>query len=190
LISFVINIVSTVLNAIPFIHKTFRAPIIISPKRISLKAQPWNIKTTFHAQNRTTEVLFDVWIKLTLEDCDIRSNDIKIDSGSRKGFLSAKISNISVDYDFVRMDGTDNKGKACIFFILYSLVPQIPQPFTIEVTSKASVEKHINPRILLKAIRHSKAPVKLLKRNNEIAYPVTPPEAFTIKSLSLKMKRK
>ena len=190
MISFIIGIVSTLFNAIPFIHKTFRAPIIISPKRISLNAQPWDIKTTFHIQNRTTEVLFDVWIKLTLENCNTRSNDIKIDSGGGKGFLSAEISSISVDYDFVRMDGADNKGKACIFFILYSLVPQLPQPFTIEVTSKVSVEKRINPRILLKVIRHSKTPVKLLKQNNEIAYPVTPPEAFTIKSLSLKMRRK
>ncbi len=190
MISFIISIVSTILNVIPFIREKFRAPVKVSPKQISLAAQPWKIKTTFHTQNRTTEVLFDVWIKLTVEDCDIRSNDIKIDSGGGEGFLSEKISTISVDYDFVRMDGTDNKGKACIFFILYSLVPQIPQPFTIEVTSKASVEKNRNPRILLRVIRYSKAPIKLLKQNNEIAYPFTPPEAFTIKSLSLKMKRK
>ncbi|GAJ04792.1 unnamed protein product [marine sediment metagenome] len=190
MISFITNAISIALNTIPFIYKIFRAPIKISPTQISLKAQPWKIKTTFHVQNRSTEILFDVWIKLTMENCDIKANDIKIDSGGGEGFLSERISNISVDYDFVRMDGTDNKGKACIFFILYSLVPQIPQPFTIEVTSKASVEKHINPRILLRVIRHSKVPVKLLKRNNEIAYPVTPPEAFTIKNLSLRMKRK
>ena len=183
-------IVAIGIAAIPFIYKKFRAPVIISPKQISLKAQPWKIKTTFHVQNRTKEILFDVWIKLTVEDCDIRSNNIKIDSGGGEGFLSEKISNISVDYDFIRMDGTDNKGKECLFFILYSLVPQIPQPFTIEVTSKARVEKNRNPRILLRVIRYSKAPVKLLKQNNEIAYPFTPPEAFKIKSLSLKMKRK
>jgi len=31
---------------------------------------------------------------------------------------------------------------------------------------------------------------KNLKKNNEIVYPFTPPQAFTIKRLSLKMKRK
>lgn len=187
----IIGIVVTTLSvAIPLIYRKFRAPVIISPKHISLKAQPWKIKTTFHVQNRTKEILFDVWIKLTVEDCDIRSNNIKINSGAKEGFLSEKISNVSVDYDFVRMDGTDNKGKECLFFILYSLVPQMPQSFVIEVISKAGVEENRNPRILLRVIRYSKAPVKLLKRNNETVYPFTPPEAFKIESLSLKMKRK
>ena len=190
MIGLIINIVSTIFNAIPFIHRKLRAPVTISPKQISLKAQPWNIKTTFHVQNRSTEILFDVWIRISMEDCAIRSNDIRIDSGSGEGLLSEKISDISVDYDFVRMDGTDNKGKECIFFIVYSLVPQIPQPFTIEVASKSTLEKNRKPRVLLEAIRYSKEPVKLLRKNNEIAYPFTPPQAFTIKSLSLKMKRK
>lgn len=187
----IIGIVVTILGvAIPLIYRKFRAPVIISPKQISLKAQPWKIKTTFHVQNRTKEILFDIWIKLTVEDCDVRSNNIKINSGGKEGFLSEKISNISIDYDFVRMDGTNSKGKECLFFILYSLVPQIPQPFAIEVISKAEAKKNRNPRILLRVIRCSKTPVKLLQRNNEIAYPFTPPENFTLKSLLLLMKRK
>jgi len=190
MISLIIDILSTILNAIPFIHKKLRTPVTISPKQISLKAQPWNIKTTFHVQNRTTEILFDVWIRISVEDCDIKSNDIRIDSGKGERLLSERISDISIDYDFVRMDGADNKGKECIFFIIYSLAPQIPQPFTIEVVSKSNLEKNRKPRILLGTIHYSKEPVKLLKKNNEIVYPFTPPQAFTIKRLSLKMKRK
>jgi len=190
MLGLIINILSTIFNAIPFIHKKLRTPVTISPKQISLKAQPWNIKTTFHLQNRTTEILFDVWIRISVEDCDIESNDIRIDSGKSEGILSERISDISIDYDLVRIDGDDNKGKECIFFIVYSLPPQIPQPFTIEVVSKSNVEKYRKPRILLRTTRCSKEPVKLLKKNNEIVYPFTPPQAFTIKRLSLKMKRK
>jgi hypothetical protein len=183
-------IVAILLAAIPVIYKKFRAPIIISPKQVGLSSQMWSIKTTFHVQNRTNKVLFDVWIKLTVENSGMRSNDIKISSGSGTAFLEARISNISINYDFVRMDGIDNNGNGCIFFILYSLDPQIPQPFTIGAKAVAEKEKDRNPQIALRVIRHSKTPVKLLQRKNEIVYPFTPPEKFRIKSLLLLMKRK
>ena len=80
-------------------------------------------------------MLFDVWIKLTVEDCDIRTEDIRIDSEGRERLFSERISDISADYDCVRMDGTNDRRNECIFFILHSLIPQIPQPFTIKITS-------------------------------------------------------
>lgn len=187
----IIGIVVTTLSvAIPLIYRKFRAPVIISPKHISLKAQPWEIKTTFHVRNRTTKILFNIWIKLTIADCDLKSNDIKIASGNGGGFLWENLSNISINYDQVRMDGINDKGRECIFFILHSLDPQITQSFTLEVTSKASVEKNINPQIVLERIDYSKAPLQILKQNNEIAYTFEPPEGFKIKSVWLRMKRK
>jgi hypothetical protein len=188
LISFIIDIVSTVLNAIPFI-KRFRAPIIISPKQISIGLKPWNIKTTFHVQNRTEEVLFAVWLKLYVENCSLRTNNIKIHSGDRKPFLSAKTSNISINYDFVRIDGVDSIGNDCIFFIIHSLDPQTAQLFTIDITAATNNEYTKKSRILLRVVRHAKTPVKLLSLNNEVAFPFMPPENLTIKSLTLLMKR-
>ena len=188
-IGIISTIVAILLAAIPLIYKKFRAPIIISPKKVGLSSQMWSIKTTFHVQNRTQKVLFDVWIKLTVENCSLRTNDIKISSGSGTGFLEARISNISINYDFVRMDGIDNNGNGCIFFILYSLDPQTPQPFMIGAKAVAEQEKNANPQISLRMIRYSKTPVKLLQRDNEIAYPFTPPENFKIKNLLLLMKR-
>jgi hypothetical protein len=190
LVGFIIDIISAVLNAIPLIKK-FRAPVIISPKYISLKAQPWNIKTTFHVQNRTSKILFNVWIKLTIQDCEITPHDIKIDSGSKERLLWENLpnTNISINYDQVRMDGIDDKGRQCIFFILHSLDPQIAQSFTLKVTSTASVEKNVKPQIVLERIDYSKAPLQILTKNNETSCEFQPPEGFKITSAWLRMKK-
>ncbi len=189
----VVGIIVTILVvAIPFVCKKFRAPVIISPKRISLKAQPWNIKTTFHVQNRTEEVLFDIWVKLYGENCDLRTGDIKINPKDGKPFssanLSAKISNISISYDFIRMDGVDSIGNKCIFFVIYSLDPHTTQTFTIDITV-ATNEYTKKSRILLRVARHAKTPAQVLSRKNEAAFPFPPPENFTAKSIALLMKR-
>lgn len=186
----IIGIIVTILiTAIPFIYKRFRAPIKIFPKQVSIKAKNWKVKTTFHIQNTTTKILFDVWIKLILEDCDIKSADISINSGVGEGHLIGRMSNISINYDFVRINGTDEAGRSCIFFILQSLVPGIPQPLTIEDTSELNVSNSRNSRILLKAVRYSKEPVRLLSNNKGVAYPIKPPEKFLLKSLSFLIKR-
>lgn len=186
----IIGITVTILAvAIPFIYKKFRAPVIISPNQISLKAQPWNIKTTFHVQNRTTKTLFNVWIKLTLQDCNIKAHDIKIDSVSKERALWVNISNISINYDQVRMDVIDKKGKESIFFILHSISPQETQSFTFESTAKTNVTENTNPKILLKKIDYSKEPLQILKQDNETAYIFQPPEGFKITKPWLRMKR-
>ena len=165
------------------------APVVVKPREISLQEQPWRIKTTFWVKNSTDETPFDVWIKVSVDAYDVKSSDIWIDTKEAEGFLWESISNISIDYEYVRIDGIDNKGKQCIFFILYHLPPQVPQPFIIKVESKSEIKEGRNRRILLEVVHHSKEPVKLLKKNQEIAYPFTPPENFTINSISLKMKR-
>jgi len=192
LVSFIIDIISAILNAIPFL-KRFRSPIIISPKQISIGVKPWNIKTTFYVKNRTEETLFDIWLKLYGENCNLITNNIKIHPRDGKPFssasLSERISNISISYDFIRMDGIDSIGNKCIFFVIYSLDPQTAKSFTIDIIAVANNEYTKKSRILLRVVRHAKTPAKLLSQNNEVAFPFMPPENFTVKSVMLLMKR-
>lgn len=182
-------VVALLLWGIPFAVKKLRDPIIVRPKNIDLKEQPWDIQTTFGVNNRTDETLFDVCLKVTIDSNKLKSNNIQIDAENGEGLLSESTSGISIEYDFVRLDGVDGKQKECIFFVLHRLVPKVTQQFTIKIKSEADIGEDRNQRLSLEVVRQSKEPVKLLKRNNEIAYPFTPPEKFTLKSISIKMKR-
>ena len=182
-------VVALLIWGIPFVVNKLRGPIIVRPSNIDLKEQPWDIQTTFWVKNRTDETLFDVWLKVTIDSYGLKSNNIQIDAENGEGLLSESTSGISIEYDFVRLDGVDGKQKECIFFILHHLVPEVTQQFTIKIKSEAEIGEDRNQRISLEIVRQSKEPVKLLKRNNEIAYPFTPPEGFTLKSISLRMKK-
>ena len=87
------------------------------------------------------------------------------------------------------MDGVDDEGKSCIFFIIHHLYPQTTQQFSIKIESKTEIKEHQNPRLFLELTSHSDEPIKVLKKDGEIAYIFTTPEKFTIKSVSLKMRK-
>ena len=185
----IIGIVATVIIVmIPLIYVKFRAPVKIFPKKVAIVLQPENMKTTFHVQNRTTKMLFDVWIKVALENCDMAFRHIKIYLGDGKE-SSEKVSGVSEDYYSARLDGTDNKGKGLIYFILCKLAPKIPQSFTIEVASKASVDEAKKPQMLLGVARSSREPVKLLELGDEISYPFVSPKDFRLRRVFLNIRK-
>jgi len=185
----IIGIVAIVIIAVLFSYMKFRAPVKIFPKEVAIVSQPENMKTVFHVQNRTSKMLFDVWTKIALENCNIEFRHIKIYLGDGKGSLPEGESGIYEDYYSVRLDGNDNKEKGLVFFILSKLAPKMSQSFTIEVAFKANVDETKKPQMLLGIARSLREPVKLLELGGEITYPFVPPKDFRIKRVFLNMKK-
>ena len=173
---------------ISYIYKKLKAPVAVSPRQIKLNAQQWNAKSMFNIHNRTQEMLYDIYLKLVIEGSRGKSENIEIGPKTGPGFISANLSNISVSFDFVRINGIDSKGKECVFLILYSLAPRATESFAMNFKSDRCGGRE-RPRIILKITSHSKDPVPLLYKQG-IAFPFKLGEDFKLKSISLLMKKK
>lgn len=173
---------------ISYICKKLKAPVAVSPRQIKLNTQQWNVKSVFNIHNRTQEMLHDIYLKLVIEGSREKSENIEIGPKTGPGFISANLSNISVNFDFVRISGIDSKGKECVYLILYSLAPKATESFTMNFKSdRCSGAKR--PRIVLEITSYSKDPVPLLYKEG-IAFPFKLRENFKLKSISLLMKKK
>ncbi|MFC1870249.1 hypothetical protein ACFLYE_03155 [Chloroflexota bacterium] len=188
ILGFIITIVFVI---IPW-ASLIKSPIIVDPDEISFKEQSWQTSTSFYVQNRTGNTFSSVWIKVLIDDSVIKPNDILIDAKGEQytPWEPLTNSNISLDFSFLRMDGLDSKGKPCIFFIIHHLLPRETQPFIIKIGTTTEINKQQNSRLLLSAVAHSKEPNRILKRGDETAYLFTPPETFTLDSISFKTLKK
>jgi len=180
-------IIAIIFVVIPWISAKTN-PVVVTPKSVSIPKE-WLINTSFYVKNRTDNTLSSIWIKVTADDSDLTYADISVDAEDGLGARwEETISNISIDYSYMRMNGTDAEGKSCFFFIIHDLPPKATQAFNMK-TTKAETNEHQNPRILLKIVGRGQEPFTIIKKNNEVAYVFTPPETFTIRSISLIMRR-
>jgi hypothetical protein len=170
------------------IYNNLKTPVVISPRQIPLRADEWNIKTVFNLTNRTQEMLYDIYLKLVIEGSRAKSKNIEIGPKTGPTFIPVNLSDISVNFDVVRLDGVDSQGKECVFLILYALAPEATESFVIDCKSDRG--KTIEPgRIVLKVTSYSKKqPVPLLSKGG-IAFSFKPPENFTVKRCLLLMKK-
>lgn len=173
---------------ISYIRNRLKAPVAVSPRQIKLNAQQWNVKSVFNIHNRTQEILYNIYLKLVIEGCREKSENIEIGPKTGAGLISANLSNISVNFDLVRMNAIDSKGKECVCLILYSLTPETTESFVMNFKSDRPTDTN-RARIVLKVISHSKEPAPLLSKDGGIAFPFKFPENLTLKGISLLVRK-
>jgi len=188
LIAILVSVVgATIWTLISYFYNRLKSPVVVSPRQINLSAQQWDVKSVFNVHNRTQEMIYNIYLKVVIEGSQAKSENIEIGPKTGPAFISANLGNISVNFDFVRINGLDSNGKECLFFILYSLAPKGTESFVMNFKSDGHSDRKPT-RIILKIISYSMEPVSLLSKDG-IAFPFKLRENFKLRSISLLIKK-
>lgn len=180
-------VVYAIVKLISYINEKRKGPVEVSPAQINLRADEWDVMSMFSVHNRTEEMLYEVYLKLVIEGRRRKANNIEIEPKTGPGFVSVNLSDISVNFDFVRLDGLDSGGRECVFLILYRLAPKATESFVMKLRSDQAVDTK-PARIVLKVTKYSKKPAPLLSKKG-IGFSFEIPENFVLKRTLLLMKR-
>lgn len=184
LIVFVLSVLASYIY-----RKKVRTPIVVSPKQIDIKARGWDVRSTVDVHNRSEEMLYAVRLQLEIEGPTVSSENIEIGPKTGPGFASVKVSeDISVMFDFARVDAVDMGGKERVFLFLYRLAPKASESFVVNF--KFDQAKGKTPaRIVPKVTGYSKKePPQVLSRGG-FAFPFELPKNFKPRRISLLMKK-
>lgn len=76
-----------------------RQPISVSPGVINLGGGQWRARSLFKVYNKTDEVYYQVWIKLTIDAPQVLSQDISVDLTKPKNALLTSVGPIQMSSD-------------------------------------------------------------------------------------------
>jgi hypothetical protein len=166
-------------------------PISVSPEAISWTTGNWATKSLFKVYNRTDEVYFQIWIKLTIEEPTIPSQSIRIDIPKPKDELEMELDTFKISGDIVRFDCVDQKGYNAIFLLLASLDPKETLPFILTSTSSALATVQFPTKIYIKISDFSKEPSKMISRltnhGKEALISFKPPENVKLQGVGMRI---
>lgn len=168
-------------------------PISVSPETISWTTNSWATKSLFKVYNRTDEVYFQIWIKLTIEEPNIPSQSIRIDTPKSKDELVIESKTFKISGDMVRFNCVDQKGYNVIFLLLSSLNPKETLPFILSDTGSASATLQFPTKIFIKISDFSKEPSKMISRltnhGEEAGIIFKPPEKVKLQGVGFRIAR-
>jgi hypothetical protein len=167
-------------------------PISVSPETISWTTGSWATRSLFKVYNRTDEVYFQIWIKLAIEEPNIPSQSIRIDTPKPKDELVIESKTFKISGDIVRFNGVQ-KGYNVIFLLLASLNPKETLPFILSGTGSASATLQFPTKIFIKISDFSKEPSEMISRltnhGEEAAIGFKPPENFKLQGVGFRIAR-
>jgi hypothetical protein len=165
-------------------------PISVSPGAIILAAQDWRARSLFKIHNRTNEIYYQVWVKLTIDTVDIHTKDISIDLAKPKDELHMKIGTITISGDIMRFNCTDQAGNRAIFLLLANLNPGEISSFVLTNNSLYTPSASTKPKAFIGVCGFARKPAPtLFQPGKKVAFSFKPPEAIKLESISVLMKR-
>lgn len=163
-------------------------PIKVTPATIVLNHE-WNVKSVLKVNNRVNKMIYDVWIKFSSKNVDLREKSVELLPAQNEGIVEGKIGNITAGFEIIKIFALDSKGKDCIYLILYGIDPGQTKSYIMNIASGIATSSKEAMKINIRKISHSDTPIQMLSQQGKVAYPFKPPENMQIKSLSLLMKR-
>lgn len=165
-------------------------PISVSPGTISLGTGKWKAHSLFKVYNRTNEIYYQVFVKLTIDTPEILTRNIGIKLAKPRDELSMKVGPIIVSADIMRINGSDQAGNKAIFLWLASLNPAEVCTFVLTNYSPHAPSASTQPKALIGVCGFAQEPSSTLAQpGKEAAFSFTPPENIKIESISLLMRR-
>lgn len=168
-------------------------PISVSPETISWATGNWATRSLFKVYNRTDEVYFQIWIKLTIEEPTIPSESIWIDLPKTEDKLDMEFGAFRISGDIVRFDCVDQKGYNAVFLLLASLNPKETLPFILTDAGSASATLQFPTKISIKVSDFSKEPPKMMSRSTshgkEAGISFRPPEKLKLQAVGFRIAR-
>ena len=145
--------------------------INISPDTISLNIGRWRGISSFNIYNKTSEEIYDIYVKLEIEGLGIQSENIKVTAEDYSELMAVPLgSNVSANPYLLQLRGTDGKDKEFVYLILYNLPPHESQSFRVGL-EETSNENTNRVKIAIKLIKSSKSPVQISSQPNAVDFP-------------------
>ncbi len=166
-------------------------PISVSPGVIDFGSAEWKAISSITVSNLSDQVFYQVWIKVGLQSSDVESLDIDLDIEKEKSLLKARVNSIEVSGDVIRYDGIDKSNNKAIYVELAKIDPRNNINFVLRNKSKPeSLDGRLIANIAI--IDFSSAAKKMMesKDRNKVGLMFSPPEDFTMSSVSMLMQRK
>jgi len=136
--------------------------VVIVPARIFLGAEGWATQSSsFTIQNKTDDPVYAVTIKAILDSEELETSDLQFELLERTNIARSETSSIGVDWELVRLNGFDDKGRKVVFLIVNSIGPREHKTFVIE--NRGDVTSGRESQLLLTITRFQDKPEPILR---------------------------
>ena len=170
-----------------------KAPISVSPGSINLGKEEWKAHALIKIYNKTDEVYYQIYLKITIDTPQILTSDIKVYLKRYQSIsdMELAIGPITVSPDLFRLDGTDEAGNNAILLSLASMSPKTVYTFTFANKSTYMPLALEQPKAFITVCGFDREPGQVLQSEDsrKVAFSFKPPETFTVKSIGLLVKR-
>lgn len=165
-------------------------PISISPGVIDLGVGKWKAYSFFKIYNRTNEIFYQIFVKLTLDNLDIIPRNIRIDLATQDYQLAVDIGRIIWYSDIWRIDGIDQSGNKAIFLWLASINPKDVCTFALINESPGEISTELKPRAFIGICGFNGEPAPILHQSGKkAAVKFKSPEDIKVESIGVLIKR-
>jgi len=163
-------------------------PISVSPGAISLGDQNWRVRSLFKVHNKTNEIYYQIWVKLTVDTPSMGIQDISIELPKPTDELHVDVGQIRLSGDIILFKGTDQVGRKAIYLVLSSLNPGEILPFILTNNSPDAPSTSSQLKAYIISFNREPAP-SWFQPGKKGGFSFKPPETFKLESVSFLMKR-
>lgn len=166
-----------------------RLPISVSPGTVNLGSGEWRGRSTIKLHNKTDDVYYQIWVKVTFEQEDLPTDKVTItpSESSLRSDLEVELGKVWFNSDVLRVDCEDETGRNAVLLQLYSLDPG--DTYTFVIKNELADAREDRVRAFVTVCGFEKEPASVSESGERGAVSVRPPETITVRSVSLLVKR-
>lgn len=165
-----------------------KTPISVSPQQVTLSMKDWGTKNLFKVYNKSDEVYYQVFIKLTIHDPEISFENLLIDIVKLRDEISAEVGPATVSGDIIKLWGIDEAGNKVIFLYLASIEPKEVCTFLLKNNTPFQASSSNQARVSIRVCGFKQEPAAILERPGEMSIPISPPENIKLQGYSILVK--
>lgn len=165
--------------------------IYVWPNQIRINPNKFTLGGTqiIEIENMQLKTVYSVWIKIKGQTGYFSFDDIDVISENHEEFFSEDLGHVNINYAMEILKGFDANGESCIYLLIFRLKPLESKFIKIKKNKR---EKKSLPLVLeIRGYSRETPSIPSPLSKNMVVLPAfKPPESFTIKSVSILMKKK
>jgi hypothetical protein len=170
--------------------REYLSKISVTPETMAIGIGNWQTHSMFKVHNRTDEVFYQIWVKLTVDGLNVTTRDIEVEVvRPRDDDLKIKAGGIEWSTRVVRYNGTDKTGNKAVFLLIADLNPRETLSFVLGNINPKPSAVFYQVRVALSVVGFSRKPATILSQKGKVAMSFTPPESFKLEGVALRLKK-
>jgi hypothetical protein len=149
----------------------------------------WQTQSMFKVHNRTDEVHYQIWVKLTIDGLNVTTRDIEVEMVRPKDEIKAKVGNIELSTGVVRYNCTDQTGNKAILLLIADLNPKETLSFVLRNKNLEPSSVLFQTKLNLSVVGLSQKPATVFTKKGEAGMSFTPPEKLRLEGVAFRLKK-